>query len=335
MPVPRDSPVKPHTEALGILDEILEGGLMKRGVQTPPATPARPLRPEQDGTPVFTAETRIVSLNVTAHDRDGHPAIGLQPSDFEVLEDGLPQDLASAASGEVPFNLALLLDLSATTLDRRELIQDAVRKFIGIARPQDRVAVYTLAECFFHVGSWLTPDFERAQESAGTAVYPTRFAPLYDTIVLGSAEELIGRPLERNALIIVSTGLDDQIKRGGTRGGVPSVVSFDRLRRAATEMPMLLYPVLLNYYGQSANVISTARQRMQDLADASGGRLFPARSVSDLAPVYAQVADELRAVYSLAYYPKNQNFDGKWRRIQVRVKRTGVVLRTRNGYYAR
>jgi Ca-activated chloride channel family protein len=54
-----------------------------------------------------------------------------------------------------------------------------------------------------------------------------------------------------------------------------------------------------------------------------------------LAPVYAQVADELRAVYSLAYYPKNQNFDGKWRRIQVRVKRTGVVLRTRNGYYAR
>ena len=69
--------------------------------------------------------------------------------------------------------------------------------------------------------------------------------------------------------------------------------------------------------------------------DASGGRLFPARSVSDLAPVYAQVADELRAVYSLAYYPKNQNFDGKWRRIQVRGKRTGVVLRTRNGYYAR
>jgi VWFA-related protein len=74
---------------------------------------------------------------------------------------------------------------------------------------------------------------------------------------------------------------------------------------------------------------------MQDLADASGGRLFPARSVSDLEPVYAQVADELRAVYSLAYYPKNQNFDGKWRRIQVRVKQTGVVPRTRNGYYAR
>jgi Ca-activated chloride channel family protein len=71
------------------------------------------------------------------------------------------------------------------------------------------------------------------------------------------------------------------------------------------------------------------------LAAASGGRLFSARSVEDLDPVYAQVAMELRSVYTLAYYPKNQNFDGRWRRVQVRVKSPGVRVRTRAGYFAR
>jgi Ca-activated chloride channel family protein len=47
------------------------------------------------------------------------------------------------------------------------------------------------------------------------------------------------------------------------------------------------------------------------------------------------VAEELRAVYTVAYYPKNQNFDGKWRSVEVRVKRPGAKVRARPGYYAR
>jgi hypothetical protein len=53
-----------------------------------------------------------------------------------------------------------------------------------------------------------------------------------------------------------------------------------------------------------------------------------------LEPVYAQIAEELRSVYTISYYPANQNFTGKWRRVQVRAKSLGVTLRTRRGYYA-
>jgi Ca-activated chloride channel family protein len=74
---------------------------------------------------------------------------------------------------------------------------------------------------------------------------------------------------------------------------------------------------------------------MQDLADASGGRLFPAESISDLDAVFPQVAQELRSVYTVAYYPENQNFDGAWRSVQVKVKRPGVEVSARPGYYAR
>jgi len=50
--------------------------------------------------------------------------------------------------------------------------------------------------------------------------------------------------------------------------------------------------------------------------------------------VYAQVEEELRSVYTLSYYPRNQNFDGRWRRVQVRVKVPDLRVRTRDGYYA-
>ena len=71
------------------------------------------------------------------------------------------------------------------------------------------------------------------------------------------------------------------------------------------------------------------------LADASGGRFYHANRVEDLKGVCEQVAAELRTVYSIAYTTKNLNFDGKFRRIQVKVNQPDVAVRTRPGYYAR
>jgi len=76
------------------------------------------------------------------------------------------------------------------------------------------------------------------------------------------------------------------------------------------------------------------RRNMQQLAEASAGRLFEVQSPSDLDGVFAKVAEDLRSVYSIGYYPDNQNFNGAWREIRLRVKRSGVILRTRPGYYA-
>jgi VWFA-related protein len=74
---------------------------------------------------------------------------------------------------------------------------------------------------------------------------------------------------------------------------------------------------------------------MQELADTTGGRLFVAQSIRDLEPVYPLVAEELRSVYTVAYYPENQNFDGSWREVQVKANRPKSVVRTRSGYFGR
>ena len=73
---------------------------------------------------------------------------------------------------------------------------------------------------------------------------------------------------------------------------------------------------------------------MEKLAKVSGGRLFPALSIQDLDPVFSLIEQELRSVYNLSYYPKNQTFNNAWRKVDVNIRKQGVSIRTRNGYFA-
>src|SRR5262249_20284588 len=82
-------------------------------------------------------------------------------------------------------------------------------------------------------------------------------------------------------------------------------------------------------------VTEVAKKQLQSLAETSGGRFYHANRIEDLKGVFEQVAGELRSVYSVAYNPKNINFDGQFRRIKVQVNRPDVVTRTRPGYYGR
>ncbi len=318
--------VRSPSEAVAILDAILRGTAEEQAAQ-PAGAPAAP----SNGTPRFVSDVRLVNLSVSVYDRGGRPVPNLKPAEFEVLEDGVAQQVAVAGSEEVPFNLVILLDLSGSTIRDRPAMKEAARRFVSITRPQDRIAIYVLADDLFQVLSRLTSDRGRLLELIEEIPGLKGGTPLYAAIVLSYAEELSRRPQERNAMIVISDGMDDSLVQQRTPAS--AYVPFDRLRRAAAGMPVLIYPIYLD----SRNIFYGARalRQMQGLAATSGGRLFSARSIQDLEPVYAQVAEELRSVYTLAYYPHNQNFEGRWRRIQVRVERPGVRVRTRAGYYAR
>ncbi len=327
-PLPEDSWVKPARVAKAILDS-LPGGLVKAGGKKGSDVSKRGVQVAvPDGNPVFTSNVRLVNLSVPVYDGDGRPFPGLKPEDFEVLEDGVPQKVALAASEELPFNLVLLLDWSGSTVDERPAMREAARGFVGMARPQDRIAIYALENSLFEVLWPLTTDHQQVLASVETLAQLLGGTPLYSAIVLSYAQESLHLTQDRSALVVLSDGWDT-----GNADSSGSSPPFERLRSAVAEMNVLLYPILLPA-GDAGFAPKRYRDRMQQLADASGGRLFPAKSIRDLAPVYAQVAEELRSVYSIGYYPQNQNFNGKYRRIEVRVKRPGLTLRTRPGYYA-
>jgi Ca-activated chloride channel family protein len=289
----------------------------------------------------FSDDVRLVDLDVAVLDEEGRPIPGLGAADFEIVEEGVPQTIKTVEGENTGFNLVLLLDCSTSTLDDRFTLIQAARQFVSVARPQDRVAVYVLADSYLQVLSPLAADEEELLRRIDDIPPLAGSTPLYDAIVLSYAQELAKRRFERNALVVLSDGMDNQLlpRLGHSR---PSIVAFEDLERSAAEMNALIYPIFLD--AAQAPLTSRdqqwqrwrekARTNMESLAAAAGGKLFRAVSLRSLEPVYAEVSAELQSIYRVGYYPKNQDFDGAWRKVEVRLKRAGARVRTRPGYYA-
>jgi VWFA-related protein len=332
IPLPPDSWIRVPAEAASLLQHF--GELVRYGRRTTVngTQTSETVVPEQQlGKPNFRSDVRLVSLAVPIYDRDGHPVPGLTPDDFDLSEDDVPQQIAFANVGETPFNLILLLDLSSSTFASRALVQQAARDFIQIAQPHDRVAIHAISRSLFQVVSPLTNNrarllslIDNIPEAAGTT-------PLYDCMVLSIVQQPIVRSGEQSALVILTDGMDNQLAPPA-RG---STIGYRKLRAAVSESPVLIYTLLVPYDSpQDKWLQKGGREHMRQLSEKSGGRLFEVSSLKDLAPAYARVADELRSIYSIGYYPKNQKFDGSWRTIRLRSKRSGIILRTRPGYSA-
>jgi Ca-activated chloride channel homolog len=77
-----------------------------------------------------------------------------------------------------------------------------------------------------------------------------------------------------------------------------------------------------------------AARYLQELADRSGGRLYDANTLYNISQAFSNIAEELRHQYALSYYPTNAKKDGAYRRVKVRVEKTGMIVRAREGYRA-
>jgi VWFA-related protein len=85
----------------------------------------------------------------------------------------------------------------------------------------------------------------------------------------------------------------------------------------------------------NAGLYTISRRELRTLGEHTGGRVYPVRSLSDLAGVYKQVADDLHSQYSIGYYPSNNIHDGRWRSIRVETRAQNATVRARSGYRAK
>jgi VWFA-related protein len=85
----------------------------------------------------------------------------------------------------------------------------------------------------------------------------------------------------------------------------------------------------------NTGLYKVARRELRTLAERTGGRVFPVKTLDDLSGVYRQVGDELRSQYTLGYYPSNRSHDGRWRAIRVETRAPGISVRARSGYWAK
>lgn len=279
--------------------------------------------------PVFKSGTSLVALNVIVTDKNKEFASGLSRDDFEVYEDGVRQDVQFFAATEVPLDLILLIDGSASMNEKVSFVHKAASGFIDTMRPEDRAAVVSFADGV-RVLQPLTSD--RARVRAAIDQTGAKGATALHNAIYVSLKEF-GRPaaaageVRRQAIAVLSDGEDTS-----------SLLSFDDVLDMAKRSGVSIYTIgLKNAMDRPSGqrrYFSQADYAMKQLAVETGARPFFPESVAELNDVYAAIASELASQYSIGYVPRNVRDDGKYRRVIVRVaNRPELKPRTRTGYF--
>ena len=272
----------------------------------------------------FVVRVPSVTLDVVVSDDRGRLVGGLGPDDFEVLEDGVPQEVGFFTAERTPVSSLLLLDTSASVRSSLSAIQTAAYLFLRTMAVGDRARVATFSE-----GVRFGPPYRSEiwdQVAMIRAMRPFGKTALYDAILTGM-QELSGLE-ERKALVLVSDGEDSGAAAKGSVSTRQQALEGARLSEGA------IYAV--GYTGWSPDGGGRLNRGFLDaVAEQSGGRAYYPEEVEELPRYFREIQQELHRQYQIAYVPSRDREDGGWRSIEVRVKgRPKLSARTRKGYYA-
>ena len=279
------------------------------------------LRSQQDDD-VVRVNTDLVVLNLTVTDQGGQYVPGLRLSDFTIFEDGKQvsaQLVSSFSVHESPFAAVVLLDTSGSMESRLSLARSAAIRFLDGLREEDVAAVYKFDSKVEQV-----QEFSTGRDLAPMAygVHANGMTTLNDAIV-DAAKALTARPEKRKAILVLSDGLDTYSK-----------ASAERAVESALAIGASIYAVDMSATEGVGLRNQQSAAVLKSFAEKSGGRFVATPGGQALRDAFASIAEELGHQYTIAYRPLNPNRDGKWRKLEVKVSRSDLAVRTRKAYRA-
>ncbi len=306
----------------------------------------------------IVVDTNLVRLNVGVVNRQGQAITNLAQSEFAIYEDGVKQTVKSFETNDAPFSVVMLLDVSGSTINFRKSLSLAALRFLEAISPQDRVTVILFNEKTETVADFTTDrkrlayGIERVEETRGGKTY------LYEALKV-ALEKLSKEGNRRKAIVVLTDGVDSQlknddrplIKNAETNEQAVAYINPETnaklvsVLNTADKQGVTVYPLALPTGDPKRlpdpnpiqfALYSTARERIKILANRTGGRLNVINNLGDLGSLYAEVAADLRTLYSISYQSSNTGKrDGKWRAIKIEVSRSELIARTKPGYYAK
>jgi VWFA-related protein len=311
-----------------------------------------------------TVKSDLVLLNVGVADLKGRPVLDLSRGDFVVYEDGVRQTIQSFEPSQAPFSLVLLLDMSGSTLNFRTSLKQAAIRFLDALGPEDRAALVTFCapqkkgQTQERIET-LTPfTTDRRKLAQGITLAEGAGGTNHYRALHYSLRELAKEGQRRKAVVVLTDGVDTELDRQDrtlTSNAATTDEALAALKpeaspllnavlNAADRQGVTIYPMALPsgdpkrfepLTPPQAAKYAAARARLELLANRTGGQLHNVYRLEDMGRIYAQVAAEMRTLYSLAYQSSGAKRDGSWRAITIEVTRPELVARTRPGYYAK
>lgn len=287
-------------------------------------------------------DVRLVNLDVAVTDAKGNFIPTLSARNFRLREDGVPQKLEHFAPTRAPVRVALLVEASpAVFLIRSDHIAAARTLLTGL-RPQDEAALLTYASTARREVDF-TRDRQRVEHRlANLGRFGLGMAEIHLNDAVAQTLAWLSPPPQRTAVVVIGTGLDTgsqlpwaelepqvgagqltffAVATGRLLRGDPE--EKEKRKRARRDDPA----------AEIEATFAAADARLRRLAAASAGQAYFPRSAEELDTIYREIAERLRNLYSLGYYPTNRVRNSAYREIQVElVDDAGEPLTLRDGH---
>jgi len=299
----------------------------------------------------------LVQLNVAVTDNKGNYVTGLQPNDFAVLEDGIPQKISTFAEGNE--RTRQLADLPPDEKDANgapQNVREQDDSRAHLSTPElSAIAAGANVFILFDTSNYMYRGFVFAQDAISEFIRSLESA---DRIAFYSYSRDLSRAAKLTAdrsqvLRGVRTTVagDDAalyncllltVKDAAQFPGRKVIVVFSNGPDNASIIPPEDVAELAQSTGTAIYMISTQQAQLEPISTAvfermtaaTGGKAYFAKNWKDEKQAFASIKDDLAHLYSLSYYPK-QNPNRGWRSITVRLNSDHLKkcrVRTRNGY---
>jgi Ca-activated chloride channel family protein len=273
---------------------------------------------------VLKTEVKLVLVPVSVTDPRQRLVSGLTAENFQLFEGKKPQEIRHFSSEDLPVSIGIILDASGSMRDKMDRVRDAVTQFCEEANPKDEFFMVAFSDA-----PRLATDFTTNAEDLEKDLLftqPKGRTALLDAIYMGLHKMKQAR-YAKKALLIISDGGDNH-----------SLYSEKDVKSAAKESDVMIYAI-----GTFDRYMPTPEEMrgpalLTELADPTGGQAFTLENGVELASVARHIGRALRTQYVLGYRPAEMPRDGKWHKIQVKLrlpkKLSFLRARAKTGYYA-
>ena len=269
--------------------------------------------------PTFRSGSRVVPAFVTVTDANNRLITDLARDEFEVLDNGRPQEITIFDNEVRPFTVVVMLDTSVSMTDRLKDLYAGAEQFLLRLMPHDKGTVGA-----FNDKIEFASDFTSDRNSLVSSLKHLDFGNetrLYDAVhaSLDRLEKVEGRKV----ILLFTDGADFGSRLGSGK-------ALDRAR----DNEVMIYGIGLEteFFNGQMVVRSRPDSILNRFANETGGGYFDLKKGADLNSSFTRIAQELRSQYLLGFSPAT--LDGKVHRLEVRVKRPGLKTRSRRSYVA-
>jgi len=267
--------------------------------------------PAQEGPLVFGSEVEVVRVDVLVT-RGGEPVHGLKAENFDLKDNGVPQQLNPITFQESAADVLLVLDISASVMGGKlEALQEAAGSFLDRLSRDDRAALLGFQHSIAAAVP-LTREVSRVRFGLDT-VQAGGSTALHDAVYVALRLPEAGE--RRSAVVVFSDGVD-----------TASWLSGDAVVEAAGRTDAVVYGVDAREAGDPSH------RFLKDVAKVTGGRVWRVRKDNDLPARFLDVLDDIRARYVLTYTPTGVDASG-WHRLEVKLRGAKGDVLARPAYY--